>query len=370
MSFNLTAGNPRAHRIRVYYLNASSATIYEGMPLCYNNDTTTNWFGGSMTNGAVTASASLTAGTPSTASAKYLEVEAPADGNIQWFAGVVAAGGWVGKKDARALDIYVPNGAIVPVRAGVACTESRTVLSVITGTNYLGHALDATEARPVAIVEETVNRSTAGLILAKLDPNMFIYQEQHGSALLVGTGATAASASQTLNRMKASSAQTGGSFVMLECDGTLTGTGANFFDGMYQFKATLNAPVTDSLVTSVYIKLTFGADATIALPGYVNAPLGITLGSSGTPDLNDGDVAGITFNYLIDETDGAPRVKSLFHVNCGSTYFSHLLDVGTGNIGDATVSTADVTSQDSSSDKNIPILIGRTAYYIRAFASA
>jgi hypothetical protein len=54
MSFNLTAGNPRAHRIRVYY--EGSNTITEGMSLCYNHDTTTNWFGGSQTAGTITAS--------------------------------------------------------------------------------------------------------------------------------------------------------------------------------------------------------------------------------------------------------------------------------------------------------------------------
>jgi len=120
----------------------------------------------------------------------------------------------------------VPNGAIVPVRAGIGCTVARTVLSVIAATQYLGHALDATEARPVAIVEETVDRSTAGLILAKLDPNMFIYQEQHGTALLVGTGTTAAAATQTVNRIRVSSAQTAGLFVPFEIRGESTGTGA------------------------------------------------------------------------------------------------------------------------------------------------
>lgn len=225
MSFNLTAGNPRAHRIRVYYTETAS-TIYEGMPVCFNFDTTTNWFGGSMTNGAVTASTSLTAGTPSTGTAKYMQVEDPDSGNIQWFAGVVAAGGWCGRTGGRSLDIFIPNGAIVPVRAGVACTEGRTVLSVISATQYLGHALSATQARPVAISEETVDRSTAGLVLAKLDDTMFLYQDNTGDALYVGTGATAASASQIVNRINVSSGQTGGVFTALDVRATVTGTPA------------------------------------------------------------------------------------------------------------------------------------------------
>jgi len=226
---NLSWGNPVAHRVRVHF-NTASAVIYEGMPVCYNYDTTVNWAGGSVSDGAVTASTTLTAGTPETAAAKYLEVENPADGNIQWFAGVVAKGGWCGKTTSatagvgQLLDIYVPNGAIVPVRAGIGCTAGRTVLSVIAATQYLGHSLSATEARPVAIVEETVDRSTAGLILAKLDPNLFIYQDSTGSALLVGTGATAAAASQVVNRINVSSAQTAGRFTALDIQAAVTST--------------------------------------------------------------------------------------------------------------------------------------------------
>lgn len=217
---NLSWGNPVAHRVRVHY-NEASHVIYEGMPVCYNFDTTVNWAGGSVSNGEVTASTTLTAGSPATGAALYLEVEEPNSGNIQWFAGVVAKGGWVGKTTSatagvgQILDIYVPNGAIVPVRAGVACTAGRTVLSVITAVQYLGHALDATQARPVAISEETVDRSTAGLILAKLDPNLFIYQDNTGDSLLVGAGATAAAAAQVVNRINVSTAQTAGQFSAL-----------------------------------------------------------------------------------------------------------------------------------------------------------
>ncbi|KKK82769.1 hypothetical protein LCGC14_2800090, partial [marine sediment metagenome] len=38
-------GDPKRMRISVYFENADSYTIVEGMPLCYNHDTTTNWSG-------------------------------------------------------------------------------------------------------------------------------------------------------------------------------------------------------------------------------------------------------------------------------------------------------------------------------------
>jgi len=61
-------------------------------------------------------------------------------------------------------------------------------------------------------------------------------------------------------------------------------------------------------------------------------------------------------------------------IHCGSigtnapNFFIDALDAG--DLSDATVTTADITSQDSSSDRNIPIRLGATTYYLRAFVTA
>lgn len=159
---NLTAGNPGAHAIRVYY--EGSDTIYEGMALCYNQDTTSNWFGGSVSNGEVTASGTTAEGSQN--EGKYIRVEKPATANLPFFAGVVKKGGWIGKSGPRVVDIYVPNGAIVPVRG----TESFTIGEKI----YLANADYEFTNVPQAggecgIAMETVDRSsTEGLLLAVL----------------------------------------------------------------------------------------------------------------------------------------------------------------------------------------------------------
>lgn len=215
--------NTNAQRKRVMYVGTS--VIYEGMPVCYD-DSTTNVLG--IDTGASNAvSTTTTEGGQN--EGKFLRVENPDADNIGLFAGVVAHGPKVGTTGVAAgvwLDVFIPNGAIVPVRAGVACTTRRTVLSVISATQYLGHALSATQARPVAIAEETYDRSTAGLVLAKLDPNMFIYQDGTGDSLYVGVGATAAAASQIMNRINVSSAQTAGAFTAFEIKAALTSTAA------------------------------------------------------------------------------------------------------------------------------------------------
>ena len=132
---NLTAGNPVAHRVRVYF--EGTTTIYEGMPVCYNYDTTTNWFGGSVADtGEVTASTTTAETSPN--EGRYIRVERPIAGNLLHFAGVVAKGGWCGTTGAKAVDIYVPNGAIVPVRCDVDTTVGVTILCMEVGEGGLG----------------------------------------------------------------------------------------------------------------------------------------------------------------------------------------------------------------------------------------
>lgn len=223
MSFNLTTGNPRAHRIRVYFENSGSATIYEGMPLCYNYDTDTNWFGGSMSNGAVSATTTTADGSQN--EGRYIRVELPADNNLMNFAGVVAAGGWVGRSDARVLDIYVPNGAIVPVRCDVDTTEGVTILAITVGEDDLGQPVEGT-SRPVAIAAETETGldSTPGITLATLDPNRFVYQNLDGTALGVSTG----TANIKVNEINVTSPQTAGRFNAFSVISAVTSTSGSY----------------------------------------------------------------------------------------------------------------------------------------------
>lgn len=212
MSFNLTAGNPRAHRIRVYY--EGSDTIYEGMALCYNQDTTTNWYGGSVTLGEPTATNTTAEGSHN--EGKYIRVEKPATANLSYFAGVVAKGGWVGKIGPRPLDVYVPNGAIVPVRSYISSTAASNALAIQNGQYYLGNpaaGMGNGAARYVALAMETMdNSSAAGLCLAVLDPNMFLHQSYGSTKMIFATGGTVDVAANFIN---ADSNQTSGEFTAL-----------------------------------------------------------------------------------------------------------------------------------------------------------
>ena len=237
---NLTAGNPKAHRIRVYY--GETTTILEGMPVCYAFDTDTNWFGGSVSNGEVTATTTTADGSHN--ESRYIRVEDPDADNIHAFAGVVAKGGWCGRAGGRVLDIYVPNGAVVPVRTDQSCVKGRTILAVHTAETHLTGPYESASC-PVAIAweDDTDLASTAGLVLAKLDPNMFI--SQSGVALDLIADDQDTGNAFALNQILVDFASTTGNCMALKVVATSSaGAASNGYGLAGYFEADIEAAVS------------------------------------------------------------------------------------------------------------------------------
>lgn len=142
---------------RVYYQGTN--TIYEGMALCYNHDTTANVNG---LNAGVTAEGSQNEG-------KYFYVEEPSAANMQFPAGAVAVGSWCGTAGPAFLDVIIPNGSMVPIRTNANCVLGVTVLGMAVGSNIFQAVTGDGDPAPMAVAMETVDRSgTTGLVLAKL----------------------------------------------------------------------------------------------------------------------------------------------------------------------------------------------------------
>lgn len=162
--------DPKARTITVYY--EGSDTLYEGYALCYNQDTTDNWLGVSNVSATLTASSVTESGTTAEGSqneGKFIRVEQPATANLQWFAGVVV-GNSNGITGPCAVDIYVPNGACVPVWTNKSCTIGQS-LGINNGSYVLQAVTGDGTPMPCARVEETVDRSgTNGIALARLYP--------------------------------------------------------------------------------------------------------------------------------------------------------------------------------------------------------
>lgn len=150
------------NRSRKRVLYEGTDVIYEGAAVSYNYDTTDNvtgWSRSAAAESGTTAEGYQNEG-------KYLRVEKCTTTNAPFFAGVVAPGSWVGKTGTGSMwiEIYVPNGAIVPVYTDKSITalddmyiENAQYTLINTGTWKVGTFM------------ETIDRSgTAGLCLARL----------------------------------------------------------------------------------------------------------------------------------------------------------------------------------------------------------
>lgn len=242
-------------RVLFYNRESSAVTLYEGMPVCYMFDTTTNILGYDKGAGGDPKCQD----TPTTTAegnqneGKFLIVETPNDDNLLWFAGVIASSSKCGRSVAATsyewIEIYEPNGAVVPVRCDVDTTVGVTILAITSGETELGFL--GADSRPVAIAMETETDldSTAGITLAKLDPLMFsfnygtsgsVYAETPGTYPLnyqyvEFTSATPAIGFLQDNRLLSDAAISEGQLTVannyLHITGSLTAAGATYLRG-------------------------------------------------------------------------------------------------------------------------------------------
>ena len=359
--------DPKSRRISVYFVGET--TIYEGMPVCYDNSTS-NWLGvdgssidftttaSTITEGLTTADGNLNEG-------KFIRVERPNADNCGMFAGVVAGADHAGETGPRALDIYIANGAVVPVRTDLNCLVDQTILAITTGEEELGVPLE-TDSRAVAIARETSDLGTAGLVLAELCPERFVYQDSGGTALSVDDAdTTTASLVNSINLKFLGSAnyQKG-----LYAVGEIAGAGACLY-GMWKFRTYLNAATTrtcHTLCTNLHIKdagtlSDVGEQAHSAL--YVTVETDVT---ATAPTLSGGNLAAIMIGYYVDETTAAPLKAYPFSINTDLTkgQFDGLFT--TKNTADIAFTTGAAATNTSS----IPIEIAGTTHYLMVSAAA
>jgi len=347
-----------AQRKRVYYTETTS-TIYEGMPVCYEFDATANVLGydkGNAVPGSTTAEGNQNEG-------KYLRVEDPDADNIHAFAGVVAGTSEAGKLGGRWIDIFVPNGAIVPVRTDQNCTVGRTILAVHTAEQHLTGPY-ATAGRSVAVACETLdNSSAAAIILAKLDPNIFLYQKGDADYLLVDDQDTG----NTLyaNQIQIEFTSVTGNCVAL---GVFAKSSAGAPSAGYGLALYAQADVTGGTVATslagcgIWLNLTGGT-----IGEYVTA-LEIGLYEDGCTMTGNGRTSILTlsaqmadavtngYSWIYMAQNGAVAPDYLFETN------------GVGTWGDY-VSSGDAPAL-AAGDLMIPIRVGGTTYYLVGLADS
>ncbi len=335
---------------RVFY--TGSGALEKGEPLCYNYDSTTDLGGETVAEGNQNES-------------KFLQVEDPAAANIQYFAGVTAnshsanaAGQWI--------EVYQPNGAIVEVRTDLDCVVGVTVLAIEASSDALTVPLAASSARPVAIAMETKDRSgTTGIVLAKLCPDVFLYQKGANSSLVMDDEAAAA---ETVNSIDLIFNGTGGPKRGLYAVGEIAGAGhATWARGKLRTNISAAASqAVHALTANLHIK----DDGTLTDSGeYASSALYVTVETETTTTpatLSGGSLAGIYIGYYVNESTAAPSEAYALWLNSGPTYnWDGLFKIqGSGDVGDF-VSSGDAPAP-AAGDWMIPISVAGTTYYLVA----
>ncbi len=348
--------NSNADRKRVYYTETS--TIYEGMPVCYEFDATINVLdydkgaGGDracQTSPGTTAEGNQNEG-------KFLRVEDPDADNIHAFAGVVAGASYAGLVGPRWLDIYVPNGAIVPARVNQNCTVGKTILAVHTGEQALTAPFEVA-GRAIAVAWETVDRSggsSDGLCLVKLDRNLFLYQKGDAVRLEVDNEDTG---NMMVNQIIVGTSQASGLFSALQIKSYQTAGNAESWD--YGLALNISADFAGGTITAGVTGsgLWLNLGAVTKTGGHVHALRAGIYESGATWTTPTGVVSCINMSLQIA---GDPGNNNLFYFNVRNDG-AHAVD-GLFHAYDA--SAIGLVGNTDTVDFAIPIRVGGTTYYL------
>ena len=145
--------------------------------------------------------------------------------------------------------------------------------------------------------------------------------------------------------------------------------------GQFKHVTILNGPLVNSVIVGAEFQLQLAAGVTaLGLSSYVNTVLRARIDEYGSdqPNMSGAHLSGISFEYYVDETGGAPYIATPLQVAAGAYKWDGLLSImNPGDCGDATCDNA--TTQDDAADKRIPIFVagqGSNPFYLRAYATA
>jgi len=313
---------------------------------------------------------------------RLFSVEEPLIDNIDAFAGIVKSLGPKAGADGDMIEIFVPNGAIVPANVVLTATVAgRTILAVMVGTRTLGSptkdipnygaTAGTNDSKVVGIAMETL--AAAGLCWVKLDDKLFTHLGGNiGNELQVAAGAV----DVTINQMNVDFKLTAGHCQMLHYRAKLSGTGiAHASRGVYRFEAFDNT--TGTIATSDAI---YGVDTLLDIgagskTGYL-APLKATIRTrSADPDLSGAyGVNCLMLEWIMTKTTTSaltnpPPFGSLIYVNSdnggtGPVYFLH------GAWKGSVAMAANAVAADDAAANSIKIYVEGAVYYIPCYTAA
>ena len=363
---------------RVFWTPVTTTTILKvGQPVCYNSDSVLDHKARSIDPKHLGLTRDTYAQGEQEFIGRLFVVEEPLTANLHAFAGIVKS---LGSKDGAIgdmIEIFTPvEGVMVPVYTDENCVEERTILGIRTGEASVSYP-----GRPIGVAQETYDRSGGtidGMVWMKF--RNFEYDATNGAgdatanALIVDdeSGANAVCIKSMNVRFDGTGRNRGLLYV-----GEIAGAGHCAY-GMFKFRTYVSAALSQDAHT-ICANLHFKDDAELPAQGnpeYASAPLYLSIETEYTaayPDLSGGNLAAIYVGYYVNESVGAPAKAHVLCINTSAAAnmgnFDGLLRVKNyGDIGDATVANA--TTQQSASDRYLPILLGDITYYLRAYVTA
>lgn len=365
VSMSSGAIDPIAVTKRVFWRPVTSATVLKvGQPVCYNSDAVVDHKERTSDPAHIGITQHTYAQGAQDFTGRLFIVEEPLTANLHAFAGFVKSLGPKAGADGDMIEIFIPNGAIIPVWTDLECTEDRTIIGIRNG-----EADASFPGRAVGIAKESKDRSsTNGLVWAKVSDDLFMYQYQ-ASSLNVPDEATAY---YRVNYCHVTTAHSGGSVKLLDMKLTLTGTGNASRGGCAAFQTIVSAAIT-GVAHGICSILSFTDDAGMtATYSEMSAALCLIVETKTTTtaaDFTGLGIAAISIGLYLDESVGAPTHCYPIQINTDSSkaQFDGLFRaerracigmVACG--GDHTILTSDYL---------IPINVQGTTYYILALAS-
>jgi len=298
-------------------------------------------------------------------------VEKPATANLHAFAGVVARLGDKAGADNDLIEIYVPNGAVVPVMIDMDTTKGVTIVGVRNGA-YEG----SYPGRPIGVAMETATGNTTDtLCWVKVDPSKFIWQEGNNTALTIDDEG---SSDATLNKIKVTSAQAtgcpnvlsvvlntvntdGGSAMYWEYGNTGTGAGGMKLINAY-VEAAGTAIAADVVGMKMQVNLLAGSGSTTAATTMAIFAKVHVKASCGT---HSGAICAGRFSLGLDTAvTGITAQLEFEHTSNAAQTVDYLFDAIYATSIGATACTGN-TAHDTS-DLAIKVRIGGSDYYIIA----
>lgn len=366
VSMSSGAIDPVNESKRVFWRPVTASTILKvGQPVCYNSDCVFDHKERTVDPTHLGLTIDTYAEGEQEFTGRLFIVEEPLTANLHAFAGIVKSLGPKAGADGDMIEIWIPKeGAIVPVYCAQNCVLDRTIMGIQNGeadVNFPGRA--------VGVAKETKDRSTTdGLVWMEF--RSFDYQAINGSgdtaanALIIDDEAAANNIMVDSRHYRADGT---GRLRVLFYVGEIAGAGNSMW-GMFKFRSYLSA-VAGSVVHGICANLHFKDDAEIVVTsGHWNSAMYASVETeviSAAPDLSGGSVAGISLEYYVNESTGAPINAFALYVHAGTYNWDGLLAIrNAGDCGDYS-STGNAPAL-ATGDKMIPVQIAGTTYYLVA----